>query len=148
MAPPLVLASSTPTLVPIPTLLPGGQHCLRAQLTYESIPDGTKVSPGQWLEKKWRILNIGGCTWTTNYYLVFYDGERMGGPLVKNFHKEVPPGDWITFTLELRAPTTVGQHKGSWIFRSDKGEIFGVGYSQGSMWIEGPVWIDIYVKKP
>ncbi|MEW6718390.1 MAG: NBR1-Ig-like domain-containing protein [Chloroflexota bacterium] len=138
----LDIPSPTPTPVPVPTRLPGGEHCLKAQLTGETIKDGTEVTPAQYLVKKWTLLNIGGCTWTTDYKLVFLDGEIMNGPLVKNFHKAVPPGGWITITLELKAPTSLGVHRGYWMLRSNTGELFGVGDYQG------PIWIDIKVVKP
>ena len=36
-----------------------------------TIPDGTIVEPGRDFTKTWRLKNVGTCSWTTAYALVF-----------------------------------------------------------------------------
>src|ERR1700690_4030842 len=42
-----------------------------------TIPDGTSVTPGATFTKTWRLKNIGNCTWSTSYALVFSSGTAM-----------------------------------------------------------------------
>jgi len=35
-----------------------------------TVPDGTKMEPGDDFTKTWRLLNAGTCSWTTAYRLV------------------------------------------------------------------------------
>jgi len=44
-----------------------------------TVPDGWLITPGLVFKKTWRLKNIGTCTWTRNYSLVFAGGEQMGG---------------------------------------------------------------------
>jgi hypothetical protein len=54
--------------------------CDWAQVTGDvTVKDGTTFSPGKKFTKTWRLKNIGACTWTDNYDLVFVSGERMDG---------------------------------------------------------------------
>src|SRR5271157_1067465 len=43
-----------------------------------TVPDGTTLAPGATFTKTWRLENIGNCTWTTSYALVFSSGSAMG----------------------------------------------------------------------
>ena len=45
-----------------------------------SIPDETTIDPGGNFTKTWRLRNLGTCTWTTAYALVFDSGSRMHAP--------------------------------------------------------------------
>ncbi len=83
---------------------PGDRSQFVADLT---IPDGTVVSPGARLEKRWRIKNVGSVAWHGRSL------ERVGspaGPLVINSPRRVPipdtePGDTVDIAIELVAPT-------------------------------------------
>jgi hypothetical protein len=48
-----------------------------------SIPDGTDLASGQKFTKTWRLENVGTCTWTTDYDLVFVNGAAMSGPVYR-----------------------------------------------------------------
>ena len=47
-----------------------------------TVPDGTTFAANQTFTKTWRLKNIGFCTWTTSYALVFDSGNSMGGPTI------------------------------------------------------------------
>jgi len=67
------------TIAPASTPPPAG--CDRAQFISDvTVPDGTTFAPGAAFNKTWRLKNVGTCTWTTSYSLVFDSGEKMGGP--------------------------------------------------------------------
>ena len=72
---PLVPTSVVPTAGPTST-----SGCDRAQFVADvTVPDGTTFVPNATFTKTWRLKNVGLCTWTTRYSLVFASGERMGG---------------------------------------------------------------------
>ena len=130
----------TPTLTYTSTLAPPS-HCPLAQVTRETIPAGTSVTQGLWLAKQWTVLNAGDCKWNTDFHVVYYDGNRFNQPLIKNFHQEVWPGDFIIITFEFAAPQQLGTHKSWWMMRTNTGELFGNG--PGDI----PLYIEIDVKK-
>ena len=109
---------STPqqdTQTPSPTPLP----CNWAKLVSETVADGTSININTNFNKSWRIMNIGTCTWNTNYRIVFYSGDSMGGPVSKHFSKNVAPGETIDLILPLKVPATIGTFKGYWHLYGD-----------------------------
>ncbi len=130
----------TPTLTQTFTPAPVS-HCPLAQVTRETLPAGSNVIQGQWLIKQWTVLNAGDCEWTTDFAIVYYDGERFNLPLVKNFHVGVLPDDFFIITFEFAAPQALGTHKSWWMMRSTTGELFGNG--PGDI----PLYIEINVEK-
>ena len=66
---PVTPTSSVPTDTPVPT---AGAACDRAQFISDvSVPDGTMFAPNTAFSKTWRLKNVGTCTWTTGYSVVF-----------------------------------------------------------------------------
>jgi len=49
-----------------------------------TVASNSPFPPGVSFTKTWRLQNIGTCTWTTSYSLVYYGYERMGGPASVN----------------------------------------------------------------
>ena len=101
---------------------PGG--CLNAIFISETVPDGTNFSPGDGFIKSWTIRNTGYCTWNTNYKLIFYSGNRMGGDASVNLPHSVAPGQKITLKANLTAPSSDGTYRGEWRVKSDLDVIF------------------------
>ena len=105
-----------------------------------TIPDGTSFAPGAALIKTWRLKNIGTCTWSTSYAIVFYAGTKMGAPSVVNLPTSVAPGATVDVTVNMTAPTTSGHYRGYWMLRNASNVLFGVG-PYGTYWF----FIDIVV---
>jgi uncharacterized repeat protein (TIGR01451 family) len=105
-----------------------------------TIPDGTSFAPGAALIKTWRFKNIGTCTWSTSYAIVFYSGTKMGAPSVVNLTTSVAPGATVDVTVNMTAPTTPGHYRGYWMLRNASNVLFGVG-PYGTYWF----FIDIVV---
>jgi hypothetical protein len=105
-----------------------------------TIPDDTRMDPGESFEKIWRIENSGTCTWTTAYSVVFDSGNIMSGPPSQSFVGSVPPGGTVDISVSLTAPMTNGTHRGEWKLRNNKGLVFGFG-SDGT----SPIWVQIIV---
>ena len=71
-----------------------------------TIPDGTSFSAGTAFTKTWRLKNIGVCTWTTSYALVFDSGTQMGAPASLSFPINVAPGQTVDLTVNMTAPSS------------------------------------------
>jgi uncharacterized repeat protein (TIGR01451 family) len=92
-----------------------------------TIPDGTSVSPGATLVKTWRLKNVGTCTWSTTYAIVFYSGTKMGAPSAVNLPNSVAPGASVDVTVNMTAPAAPGHYRGYWMLRNASNVLFGVG---------------------
>ncbi len=91
-----------------------------------TIPDNTNMSPGHSFDKTWRLRNTGTCIWSTEYDVVFVDGNIMGGPASQPLQGSVAPGSNVDVTLDLTAPASNGTHRGNWRLRNNKDILFGV----------------------
>jgi hypothetical protein len=92
-----------------------------------TIRDGTIMSPNQSFTKTWELRNVGTCTWTSGYRLVFITGDPMGGstsPLLTS--GTVPPGQSIEASVSLKAPATAGTYEGYWKLSDPNGNLFGL----------------------
>jgi len=132
----------TPTSTkPTPTWTVPASTCDKVQFISDvTVPDGTIFAPGAAFTKTWRLKNVGACTWTTSYQLVFYSGEQMGGPSALNFPKTVAPGQTVDITVSLTAPNVAGSYRGYWMFKNASGALFGIGSLANKPW-----WVDIKV---
>lgn len=129
----------TPTPTKVATVPPAA--CDRAQfITDVTVPDGTAFAPGIAFTKTWRLKNIGTCTWTTGYALMFDSGEKMGGPDTAAMPTNVAPGQTVDITINLTSPTTAGSYRGYWKFKNASGVPFGIGTGGTKSW-----WVDIKV---
>ncbi len=125
----------SPSTTPLPatnTPLPCNLASFVNDVTY---PDDTEVLTGQAFTKTWRFKNIGTCTWTSGYQLVFDHGDQMSGPASQPLTGgSVPPGATVDVSVNLVAPGTHGTYKGFWRFRDPGGVLFGL--STGSFWVQ------------
>jgi len=98
---------------------PGG--CLNAIFISETVPDNTEFTPGDGFIKSWTIQNTGYCEWNTNYQLIFLSGDAMSGDVSTNLSESVSPGESITLTTNLTAPSASGTYRGEWRVQSNLG---------------------------
>lgn len=136
-APPTEDAGPSPT--------PGEEGCIdRAGFVSDvTIPDDTFIDPGDSFVKTWRLQNMGTCTWTSSYALVFSHGDQMGGPGSVALSGAVNPGETVDLSVNLTAPGTEGTYQGYWMLRNNSGVLFGIGGSGTS-----PFWVRIKVPGP
>jgi hypothetical protein len=117
-----------PSSTPNPTLPPAAtptSNCDNANfITDVTYPDNTVVSAGDNFTKTWRFRNIGTCSWTPSYALVFINGESMGGPTVQALAGNVNPNQTVDLSVALTAPSSNGTHTGNWGIRNAAGVIF------------------------
>jgi hypothetical protein len=144
---PLVPPSPTASLTPaaFPTLPPANTlpantlppaatataNCDNAKFDADvTIPDDTVIDAGQNFTKTWRLRNIGNCSWTPSYALVFVSGAAMNGPAVQALTGNVNPGQSIDVSVVLTAPNVDGTYKGIWGLRNAAGKTFGTFWVQ------------------
>lgn len=123
-----------PTLTPTPLtilLTPTSDNCDKAKFISDvTIPDGTAFAPGESFTKTWRVQNIGDCTWTADYALVFDAGEQMSGASPQLLMGSIGPGDKVDISVDLVAPNTTGNYVGNWQIRNTTGKLFAKIYVQ------------------
>lgn len=91
-----------------------------------TVPDGTKMTPGQTFTKTWRLRNNGTCTWNTSYALVFSGGDALGAPAVVNLPGSVGPNTVVDLNVPMKAPNAPGKYMSNWKLRNSTGVVFGV----------------------
>lgn len=111
-----------------------------ADVTY---PDGSQVARGNTFIKIWRIKNIGTCSWTPSYALVFAGGDSLNGPAVVALAGNVNPGGYIEIPVTFTAPNQDGGYRGYWKLRNASGVLFGIGAQADTA-----LWVDIQVMGP
>lgn len=129
------VATETPTTAPTatatpvpPTKTPVPNPCNAMQFISDiTVEDGEIMAPNEGFYKVWRLQNIGTCTWTTDYDLVFVDGDQMDGDDTIALTNNVSPGRSIDVSVYLTAPSTKGTYTGYWMLRSSGGSYFGWG---------------------
>jgi hypothetical protein len=127
-------------LVVIPTLTPTPQPkpCDRAAfVTDVTVPDDTNFAAGTSFTKTWRLQNNGTCTWTSSYKLVFVSGDAMEGPASVALPGNVPPGQTVDVSVNLKAPSTAKKYQGDWQLQNASGTNFGVGLGANkTFWVK------------
>jgi hypothetical protein len=101
-----------------------------------TVPDGTTVDPGREFTKTWRLLNVGTCSWTPSYSLVFVSGDRMQAPASIGLPGIINPGQTVDVSLSMSSPVKNGDYQGYWRLRNAAGAAFGIGaQAQGAFWV-------------
>ncbi|GAP21632.1 NBR1-Ig-like domain-containing protein [Leptolinea tardivitalis] len=107
-----------------------------AAMASETVPDGTTYTPGKTFTKTWRIMNTGTATWSTDYKLVFVEGDQMGASGTE-YRMPIPvdPGKIIDLSVSFKAPDAVGTYQGYWAIKNPSGKTFGFG-SNSKFWVK------------
>ena len=124
-ASPIVVNTATPVppLSPVPVT-----RCDAAAFVSDvTYPDGSNVPLSGTFTKIWRLKNIGTCTWTTSYALVFVSGERFNAPTVVAMPTNIAPGQTVDLGVNMTAPGQSGRFRGDWKLRNASNAIFGIG---------------------
>ena len=118
--------------------------CDQAAAAYPKIDitvnDDTEMTPGQEFTKVWRIVNVGTCTWTPDYQVVFFSGEQMDAPSKIPLGETVAPNQSVDIRVDMIAPNEPGTYQGNWKLQNTNGDLFGIG-PHG----ESPFWVRIVV---
>jgi hypothetical protein len=127
-----------PTKTPIPQATATSIPCDRIEFVKDvTIPDKTKMTPGEKFMKTWRLKNTGTCTWTSGYSLVFDSGDAMEAPAASQLTTgTIPQGDEFDVSIELVAPDSAGTYRGNFKLRNTDGKVFGLGDKSKPFWVE------------
>jgi len=137
-----------PVVTPYPTSTPPAPTAVTrcdwvSFISDVSVPDGTKYAPGTTFVKTWRLKNIGTCTWTSSYSLVFVNGDQMGGTAAIALPGNVAPNQTVDVSVTLTAPATEKAYTGNWMLRNASGSVFGFGPTATSAF-----WVKITAANP
>ncbi len=134
--------TSTPEVPFTPTPIPATSTYLptttdRAAFVSENYPDNSTLKPGEKFDKTFELKNIGNATWTTSYALVLDPAtpNALGGPSQINLSQETPPGQTVSISVSLTAPTTPGTYTVYWSLKNEYGETVQVG-GGNSVWVK------------
>lgn len=123
------------TLQPVLPTQTGTPCNLASFVTDVTIPDDTTFLVEKPFTKTWRLKNVGTCTWTAGYKLVFDSGERMSGPETQPLTAvAVAPGEEVDVSVNMIAPAVAGMYKSNWKIKDEKGEVFGL--SSGAFYVQ------------
>lgn len=131
-------AFATYTLVPpLQTITKCDAAEFITDITY---PDGSLIGRETTFTKIWRIKNVGTCTWTTSYDLVYVGGEKFGAKNAVALPASVGPGMTVDISIQLTAPNADNHYQGYWKLRNASDIQFGFGTSGDSS-----LYIDVNV---
>ena len=122
---------------------PSSKDCDRAAAGVPidvTIQDNMPVTAGQLFTKTWRLVNIGTCSWSQNYALVWFSGQNMGTASGVHLEQPVVTGQSVDIAVDMVAPTHPGVYQSNWKLRNANGKLFGIGPNGDS-----PVWVRIVV---
>jgi hypothetical protein len=125
--PTFTLPPPSPTPPPPTPTTPAGPCDWLQFISDVTVPDGKEYLPGTQFVKTWRVQNIGSCTWTREYDLVFSSGDQMSGASAVPLAGDIPPGAMADLSVTLTAPATEGTYTGYWQMRNANGVLFGGG---------------------
>jgi len=118
--------------------------CDRAAPGYPSIDvtidDDSELTPGKSFTKIWRLSNEGSCTWSKDYALVWFSGEKLGEVLSVPLGRQVKPGESVEISVDLVSPESAGTYQSNWKLRNAGGVLFGIGPNG-----DAPFWVRIVV---
>lgn len=115
--------ASNPTELPPPTPTP---PCIPGLVYLEdlTIPDGTEVSPGEILDKRWRVQNAGTCNWDQAYGVQLIGGPDLGAPPEQALFPARSGTEAILHML-FTAPEEPGVYSSAWQAKDPNGNLFG-----------------------
>jgi hypothetical protein len=133
-----VMPSVTNTLF-VPTVTPTALPCNWAQFIADvTYPDDSELGIVDHFTKTWRLKNIGSCTWTSGYSLVFDHGDPMGAPAAQQLTTgTVAPGGTIDVSVDLVTPASPGTYQGFFKLRASDSTVFGIGADKNTaFWVK------------
>ena len=121
-----IILTSTPQPEPVasPTATPPCMDDL-AFVEDVTIPDGTTVSPGASIDKRWLVQNNGTCNWDARYRLKFVGGAEMGAATEQALYP-ARGGAQATIRITFTAPSEPGEYSTAWQAIDPNGEPFGI----------------------
>ena len=139
---PIILAAftSTPSSPPAaPAFVPSATPACTDALTFMedlTIPDGTQVSPGAPLDKRWKVQNSGTCNWDATYSVQLLAGPELDAPANVSLYPARSGSEGV-IRLQFNAPNDPGTYRIAWQAFNPQNQPFG-----------DPFYIDFVVSTP
>lgn len=105
-----------------------------------TVPDNASIPSNTAFKKTWRLRNVGTCSWSRDYELVFVTGDAMTSTRTFKLPGRVDPGQTVDISIDLISPSGLGTYRGEWLLRNTNGVRFGLGNNASS-----PVFVQIRV---
>lgn len=102
-------------------------------LTDLTIPDGSDVTAGATMDKRWEVQNSGTCNWTEDYSLRLIAGVDLGTQPEQALYP-ARSGMRAVIRMVFQAPIEPGSYRSAWQAYTPSGEAFG-----------DPIYIDFVV---
>lgn len=137
--PPTATASVTPSITPNPT--PCNLAAFAGNVT---LPDLTSVIPGRTYTKTWQLRNVGTCTWSSDYQVVYISGDQLGPNTSARLPGAIKPGSYVNVSISLVMPNPAKttSYTSYFMLKSDSGEFFGIGQAGNA-----PFWAKVMIYK-
>ena len=88
-----------------------------------SIPDGTRVEPGERLDKRWQFKNSGSCNWNEAYEIRLVAGPSLGAASPQKLYPARGTVDFVA-RIMFTAPDEPGRYRSAWqVFDPDGKEL-------------------------
>jgi hypothetical protein len=100
-----------------------------------TVPDGSLVTPGSTLDKRWRVENSGTCNWDEKYRLKLVSGLEMGAQTEQALYP-ARSGTQAVLRIIFTAPEEPGPYRSAWQAYDPHGEPFG-----------DPIFIEVIVQE-
>lgn len=126
--------TSTPTHTPRPTYTPRPVHTptptpeCEFDATYlkdVTIPDNTRLEPGEEFVKTWLVENSGTCHWSSDVTVAFQSGDKMSARQSGTLGRMIRTGDEVNISIPMEAPDQPGKYRSTWRFYDTNGTPFG-----------------------
>jgi hypothetical protein len=105
-----------------PTAIPACTNNL-TYLQDLTIPDGSPVSSGSVLDKRWKVQNSGTCNWDERYRIKLVSGTEMGAQEQTLYPAR--SGTELTIQIIFTAPEEPGTYQSGWQAVDPQGNPFG-----------------------
>lgn len=92
-----------------------------------TIPDGTVVEPGESLDKRWRVENVGSCNWDHRYQIRLIAGPDLGAPSPQGLYPALS-GTEAVIRMRFTAPQEPGPYRSAWQAFDPDSDPFGVNF--------------------
>jgi hypothetical protein len=142
---PTFTATATPLPTETPSATPNPVPCnLAAFAGNVTLPDLSSVIPTRTYTKTWTLRNIGTCTWSTDYSIVFISGDQLGPTTSVKLPGAIKPGSYVNVSVPLVMlnPTKTTTYTSYWMLKSDSGQFFGIGTNgNGAFWAKVTIFV-------
>jgi hypothetical protein len=117
--------TSAATAAPTGTPTPIGP-CNNSLLFVEdiSVADGTIFAPGETIDKRWLVANVGACNWDTRYRLRLTNGVDLGAAPEQALYP-ARANTQAVIQIGFTAPQTPGVYRTEWQAYAPDGSPFG-----------------------